>query len=123
MESQEFGRVRRQVLNCCQKNQLYTKWDKGEAGQKLHYDFIFELSEEATDRNTLEVPTCIEPTGFILVKLPSPQSMGKYWFDNYEKNIERYKDVTEELIGISDPDYLIGVSDGYVSHLMWCIWD
>lgn len=123
MEKHEFSRVRRQVVKVCQKYQLYAKWNECEAGQHLHYDFVFELNEEATDRNTLEIPTCIEPTGFVLVKLPSPQSMGTYWYDNCEKNIERYREVTEELIDIASPDYLIGLKDGYVSYLMWCSWD
>ena len=123
MEKHEFGRVRRQVVNVSQKYQLYAKWNECEAGQRLHYDFVLELNEEATDRNTLEIPTCIEPTGFVLVKLPAPQSMGTYWYDNYEKNIERYREVTGELIDIASPDYLIGIKDGYVSYLMWCSWD
>ena len=121
MDYSDFSRVRRQVVKCCQKHCLYSKWEVNDG--YLEYDFIKELNEEATDRETLEVPTCIEPSAYILVKMPSPQSMGEYWFDEYEKNVARYKEVSRELVGIEPPDYLIGVENGYVSHLMWCAWD
>ena len=123
MERYEFGRVKRQVIKVSQKYQFYAKWNLSEADQCLHYDFVFELNEAATDRNTLEVPTFIEPTGYILVKLPSPQSMGAYWYDNSNTNDERYKEITTELCDIAEPDYLIGVKDGYASYLMWAICD
>ena len=123
MERHDFFRAKRQVVKVSQKYQLYAKWNLSEADQLLHFDFVFELNEAATDRNTLEVPTFIEPTGYILVKLPSPQSMGAYWYDDSDKNDERYKEITTELCDIAEPDYLIGVKDGYASYLMWSIWD
>ena len=103
------------------KHQLYAKWDKSEDSADIHFDFLLEVGAEATERDSLRVPGNIDVEGYVLVKLPSPQSMGVYWYDNYPTNEDRYNTVVGGLLEIAMPDYLIGVENGYASHLMWTL--
>lgn len=121
MMNDEFTRVRRQIANYCMRHQLYAKWDKSEDSADIHFDFLLEVGAKATELQNLHVPDNIDVEGYVLVKLPSPQSMGPYWYDDYRHNEQRYSSVVDDLQTIASPDYLIGIENGYASHLLWTL--
>lgn len=87
-------------------------------------DFIIDFNTEAVDYETLENPTCTGIASYLVITLPKVVDEDETKQDeNIEERINKYRHIASKLMEAAKPQYLLGVQDGHVDKLMWCVWD
>ena len=110
-----FSKISNDIVDIAIKNDLEVEYRPNFHDE---LDFVIGLHTEAVDYKTLENPTCVQLDSYIVVTLPKVQGSD----GELEDSISRYNYVAQQL-GVDDPQYLLGVNNGRVEKLMWCIWE
>lgn len=107
----EFKNKRTKILSYC--------WDNGlrheVCNQYGEVDFLTHFGMEATDRDTLENPTCIECDSYVMVYLPEVKEETRC------VDYGQYFTKTSGLMEIAKPEYLLGVENGIAKAVMYCV--
>jgi hypothetical protein len=111
-----FSKICKDIVDIAIKNDLEVVY-RPDFHDEL--DFVIGLRTEAVDYRTLENPTCVQLDSYLVVTLPKVQGSD----GELEASISKYNYVAQQLMGVDDPQYLLGVSNGRVEKLMWCIWE
>jgi len=91
-------------------------------------DFVIGFGTEAIDYETLENPTCTNIASYLVITMPKvvrDDEAEQTGMDilQYDEMIGRYHHAASKLMEAAKPQYLLGVQDGHVDKLMWCVWD
>lgn len=82
-------------------------------------DFVIDFGTEAVDYDTLENPTCTYMASYLVITMPKVVGDDK---TKQDEMVGRYHYVASKLMEAAKPQYLLGVQDGHVDKLMWCVW-
>lgn len=87
-------------------------------------DFIIDFNTEAVDYETLENPTCTSIASYLVITMPKVVGDDETKQDEkIEDRINQYHHIASKLMEAAKPQYLLGVQEGHVDKLMWCVWD
>ena len=111
MKIEDYYETRNTIIGFCEKNNLNHEVQEGEH----EVDFISNFGMEAIDLDTLENPTCINAECMLVVYLPQVNDGNTYAKSHYEG-------VAYGLMEYCKPDYLLGVHDGLVTAVAYCVW-
>lgn len=94
-------------------------------------DFVIDLKTEAIDYETFENPTCTELASYLIITMPKvirdenelrriAEKEG--YVPELDEMIAKYFNITHDLLSVAKPSYMLGVENGHVDKLMWCVW-
>lgn len=94
-------------------------------------DFVIDLETEAIDYETFENPTCTELASYLIITMPKvirdenelrciAEKEG--YALELDEMIAKYSYITHNLLSVAKPSYMLGVENGHVDKLMWCVW-
>ena len=93
--------------------------------------FVIDFNTEAVDYETLENPTCTSVASYLVITMPKvvyedeTKQGEKNKYDDFIvfDMINQYHHIASKLMEAAKPQYLLGVQDGHVDKLMWCVWN
>ena len=113
MTDKEFKDSKNAILTFCERTNLHTEV----SNRVREVDFYGEFGMYATDRETLETPNCIYTKKHIVVYLPAVDK------NDMARSINTYMNLAAGLVETAKPDYLMGVENGVVKAVMYCVWE
>lgn len=113
MTQDKFNKVENDIMAFCKTRGLQTKVSH----EFSEFSFISDFGMEAIDTESLENPSDTVTKCYIVVYLPQ---VG----EDDEDAIQRthYQNMAWYLTRIAKPDYLLGVENGIVKAVMFCVW-
>lgn len=128
MTRREFNEITPKLIEAATRNRLGLTFIP-DFNDEL--DFIIDLDTEAMDYQTLENPTCTDIASYLIVEMPKivrddDELRRIAEREGYKPQpdvmINNYNYAATQLMSLAKPQYLLGVENGHVDKLMWCVW-